>query len=48
VVAGVHVLSPGQKVSIYKEKGAVAPAPSAPAAMDSVAPSAAAASAAGK
>jgi RND family efflux transporter MFP subunit len=48
VVAGVHVLSPGQKVSIYKEKGAVAPVPSAPAAMDSVAPSAAAASAAGK
>lgn len=48
VVAGVHVLSPGQKVSIYKEKGTVAPAPSAPAAMDSVAPSAAAASAAGK
>jgi multidrug efflux system membrane fusion protein len=48
VVAGVHVLSPGQKVSIYKEKGAVAPTPSAPAAMDSVAPSAAAASAAGK
>ncbi|TAF83275.1 MAG: efflux RND transporter periplasmic adaptor subunit [Curvibacter sp.] len=48
VVAGVHVLSPGQKVSIYKEKGTVAPVPSAPAAMDSVAPSAAAASAAGK
>ncbi|CAM8663629.1 AcrA Membrane-fusion protein [Comamonadaceae bacterium] len=48
VVAGVHVLSPGQKVSIYKEKGAVAPVSSAPAAMDSVAPSAAAASAAGK
>ncbi len=48
VVAGVHVLSPGQKVSIYKEKGTVAPVPSAPAAMDSVAPSAAAASAADK
>ncbi|CAM8651217.1 AcrA Membrane-fusion protein [Comamonadaceae bacterium] len=48
VVAGVHVLSPGQKVSIYKEKGTVAPVPSAPAAMDSVAPSAAEASAAGK
>nr|WP_315471883.1 efflux RND transporter periplasmic adaptor subunit [uncultured Rhodoferax sp.] len=48
VVAGVHVLSPGQKVSIYKEKGALAPAPYAPAAMDSVAPSAAAASAAGQ
>ena len=47
VVAGVHVLSPGQKVSIYKEKGAVAPVTSAPAAMDSVAPSSAA-SAAGK
>jgi hypothetical protein len=25
VVAGVHVLSPGQKVTIYKEKQAVAP-----------------------
>ena len=42
VVAGVHVLSPGQKVSIYKEKGAPAPVQSAPAAMESVAPAAAA------
>jgi hypothetical protein len=25
-VAGVHVLSPGQKVSIYREKSATAPA----------------------
>ena len=42
VVAGVHVLSPGQKVAIYKEKSASAPAGYAPAAMDSVAPAAAA------
>ncbi|WP_296507607.1 efflux RND transporter periplasmic adaptor subunit [Rhodoferax sp.] len=42
VVAGVHVLSPGQKVSVYKEKGAQAPVSSAPSAMDSVAPAAAA------
>ena len=46
VVAGVHVLSPGQKVTVYQPKGAVAPVASAPAAMDSVAPAAAAASAA--
>lgn len=46
VVAGVHVLSPGQKVTIYQPKGAGAPVASAPAAMDSVAPAAAAASAA--
>ncbi|CAM8653625.1 AcrA Membrane-fusion protein [Comamonadaceae bacterium] len=46
VVAGVHVLSPGQKVTVYQPKGAVAPAASVPAAMDSVAPAAAAASAA--
>ena len=46
VVAGVHVLSPGQKVTVYQPKGAVAPVESAPAAMDSVAPAAAAASAA--
>ena len=46
VVAGVHVLSPGQKVTVYKQKGAVAPAETAQAAMDSVAVPAAAASAA--
>ena len=45
VVAGVHVLSPGQKVTIYKPKAALAPAESAQAAMDSVAVPAAAASA---
>jgi multidrug efflux system membrane fusion protein len=39
VAAGVHVLSPGQKVTIYKEKGAVAPVNPAQAAMNSVAPS---------
>ena len=33
VIAGVHVLSPGQKVSIYKEKQAPAPANSAQAAI---------------
>ncbi|MDO9164503.1 MAG: efflux RND transporter periplasmic adaptor subunit [Rhodoferax sp.] len=38
VSAGVHVLSPGQKVTIYKEKGVVAPVNSAPAAINSVAP----------
>ena len=48
VVAGVHVLSPGQKVTVYKEKGAVAPVVSSPAAMDSVAIPAAAASASAK
>ena len=37
VAAGVHVLSPGQKVTIYKEKGAVAPVNPASAAMNSVA-----------
>ncbi|QDL54021.1 efflux RND transporter periplasmic adaptor subunit [Rhodoferax aquaticus] len=47
VVAGVHVLSPGQKVTIYTAKGATAPTQQAPAAMDSVAPGAAA-SATGK
>jgi multidrug efflux system membrane fusion protein len=41
VVAGVHVLSPGQRVSVYKEKIAAAPAQPAPAAMDSVAPASA-------
>lgn len=45
VVAGVHVLSPGQKVTIYKPKAALAPAEYAQAAMDSVAVPAAAASA---
>jgi multidrug efflux pump subunit AcrA (membrane-fusion protein) len=39
VSAGVHVLSPGQKVTIYKENGAVAPAAPAQAASNSVAPS---------
>jgi multidrug efflux system membrane fusion protein len=48
VVAGVHVLSPGQKVTVYKEKGAVALVVSSPAAMDSVAVPAAAASASAK
>ncbi|MDO9196468.1 efflux RND transporter periplasmic adaptor subunit [Rhodoferax sp.] len=38
VSAGVHVLSPGQKVTIYKEKGAVAPVIGAPAAINVVAP----------
>jgi multidrug efflux system membrane fusion protein len=37
VVAGVHVLSPGQKVTIYKEKVPVAPVDSAQAAPTSVA-----------
>jgi hypothetical protein len=40
VIAGVHVLSPGQKVTIYKEKHASAPANSAQAATNSVASSA--------
>ncbi|WP_296443404.1 efflux RND transporter periplasmic adaptor subunit [Rhodoferax sp. UBA5149] len=40
VTAGVHVLSPGQKVTIYKEKTAVAPVNIAQAASNSVAPSA--------
>jgi len=37
VSAGVHVLSPGQKVTIYKEKSTPAPVGSAEAAMKSVA-----------
>lgn len=41
VTAGVHVLSPGQKVSIYKEKSAVAGAGTAQAAPETVAPAAA-------
>ena len=40
VSAGVHVLAPGQKVSIYKEKGPLALAEPAQAAMNSVANSA--------
>ncbi len=45
VVAGVHVLSPGQKVTIYKEIQAVAPVDTAQAATNSVASAALAASA---
>lgn len=41
VTAGVHVLSPGQKVTIYKEKSAVAPVLSAQAAINSIAPASA-------
>ncbi|MBC7917955.1 MAG: efflux RND transporter periplasmic adaptor subunit [Rhodoferax sp.] len=41
VSAGVHVLSPGQKVMIYKENSAAAPAGQAQAAMNSVAPASA-------
>ncbi|QNK73259.1 efflux RND transporter periplasmic adaptor subunit [Variovorax sp. PAMC28562] len=40
VVAGVHVLQPGQKVSIYKDKNAIAAAPS-PAPAAAVVPTAA-------
>jgi RND family efflux transporter MFP subunit len=40
VVAGVHVLSPGQKVTIYKEKGVSASAGSSPSASVLVAPAA--------
>ena len=46
VVAGVHVLSPGQKVTMYKEKQAVAPVVAEPVAIKSVASSASAPSAA--
>lgn len=42
VSAGVHVLAPGQKVSIYKEKGALALTEPAQAAMNNVANSASA------
>jgi len=42
VSAGVHVLSPGQKVTIYKENVPAAPAVQAQAAMNSVAPASAA------
>ncbi len=45
VVAGVHVLSPGQKVSIYKEIVPLTPANSAQAAIKSIAPAGVAASA---
>ena len=45
VVAGVHVLSPGQKVSIYKPKEAVAPANGAQGATKNIASSAPAAAA---
>jgi len=49
VVAGVHVLSPGQKVTIYKEKQAVAPVFAASSAMPSIAvPASAPAAAASK
>lgn len=49
VVAGVHVLSPGQKVTIYKDKAAVAQVKPAAPAMNSVAsPTAAASAPAGK
>ena len=40
VAAGVHVLSPGQKVTVYKEKTTVAPVNAAQAAMQSIATSA--------
>jgi hypothetical protein len=39
VVAGVHVLSPGQKVTIYKEKEAVIPDERAKAAINTIATS---------
>jgi len=42
VSAGVHVLSPGQKVTIYQQKVAVATAPPAQTAINPVAPAAAA------
>lgn len=45
VVAGVHVLSPGQKVTVYKDKTAVAQVKPAVPAMNSVANAATAASA---
>jgi multidrug efflux pump subunit AcrA (membrane-fusion protein) len=38
VSAGVHVLSPGQKVTIYKEKSTVAPVNASKSAMQLVAP----------
>ncbi len=42
VSAGVHVLSPGQKVTIYQPKAAVAPVPPAQTAINPIAPAAAA------
>jgi membrane fusion protein, multidrug efflux system len=42
VSAGVHVLSPGQKVTIYQQKVAVATAPPAQTAINPIAPAAAA------
>jgi multidrug efflux system membrane fusion protein len=48
VVAGVHVLSPGQKVTIYKEIQAVAPVDPAQTATNSVAPMAPASAPAAK
>ncbi len=49
VAAGVHVLSPGQKVSVYREKGAQTPAPAESGAVDAKAHSdAVTTSAAGK
>ena len=46
VSAGVHVLSPGQKVTVYQEKTVVAPVKSAQHATNTVAPASSAASAA--
>ena len=43
VTAGVHVLSPGQKVTIYQPKVAVAPASPAQTAINSIANGASAA-----
>jgi multidrug efflux system membrane fusion protein len=45
VVAGVHVLSPGQKVTLYQQKGTPAPVVTSPAAPESVAVAPATASA---
>lgn len=40
VTAGVHVLAPGQKVSLYREPGAAAPAPTPPASAQPATPTA--------
>lgn len=40
VTAGVHVLAPGQKVSLYREPGAAAPAPTPPASAQHATPAA--------
>jgi RND family efflux transporter MFP subunit len=45
VAAGVHVLSPGQKVTIYKEKTATVPVNTAQTAIQSIAPATSAATA---